>query len=273
MNKLQENLLEIVLEIDRICRKHDINYFLDSGTALGAVRHGGFIPWDDDADIGMPREDYEKFITVAKEELNDKYFLQIPETEPNYFLTYAKIRKNNTKYVESATKKIKMHQGIFVDIFPYDVLPQDGAKERYRYMSKLRYEVYEWGVPSLASMPQKNISYKIRSVGRYVKYLILHLRSRDKLLSRFNSECIKYNGLVNDRFLTTSFSYGMNSTGKYYLYPVNILETEDIEFENHKLRISKNIHEYLEITYGSDYMELPPEEDRYQHNAVEVKFE
>lgn len=269
MNRLQENLLEIIIEVDRICRKHNINYFLDGGTALGAIRHKGFIPWDDDADIGMPREDYEKFITVAREELNSKYFLQIPESEPNYFLTYAKVRKNNTKYVESATKKIKMHQGIFVDIFPYDFLPREGAKERYKFMSKLRYEIYEWGVPSLASMPQKTISYKIRSLGRYIRYLLLHMKSRDKLFERFNKECIKYNEFCDDTFLTTSFSFGM---GKYYLYPVRILETEDIEFEGNKFRISKNIHEYLEITYGDDYMKLPPEEERYQHNAVEVEF-
>lgn len=268
MNKVQENLLEIITEIDRICRKHDIMYFLDSGTELGAVRHQGFIPWDDDADIGMLRSDYERFIKIAQEEFGDEFFLQTTDTEPNYFLMYAKVRKNGTKFVEAATKNIKMHQGVFVDIFPFDCIPNKNAVEEFRRICKVRYELYEWGVPDLVSMPQKNIGFILRSIARRIKYHISRLKSRDKIINKIYREFTQYNSVDDDNMLVTSFAYG---SGKDYLYPANIFdEVMDVCFENHSFKILKEYDAYLRITYGDDYMELPPESERIRHNMVDV---
>ena len=130
LRQVQLTQLSIAKEIKRICDDHDIEYFLDSGTLLGAVRHKGFIPWDDDMDIAMTRENYDKFLAVAKVELDSRFFLQTWETDKNYPMPFAKIRLNGTKYVENVFEKAQMHQGIYVDVFPYDVWPQKKRKQK-----------------------------------------------------------------------------------------------------------------------------------------------
>lgn len=125
IKQVQAIELEILLEVDRICRKHRISYFLDSGTALGAVRHKGFIPWDDDIDIGMLRDDYERFLSVAQEEMGQDYFLQTYRTDGTPIM-FAKVRKTGTTFVEFRLRKFPINHGLFIDIFPYDYLPQEG---------------------------------------------------------------------------------------------------------------------------------------------------
>ena len=124
LRKVQLLQLKIAKEIKRICDKNNIDYILDSGTLLGAVRHKGFIPWDDDMDIAMTREEYNRFIDVAKIELGEEYFLQTWDTDNNYPMPFAKVRLNDTRYIENVFENANMHQGIYVDIFPYDVWPQ-----------------------------------------------------------------------------------------------------------------------------------------------------
>lgn len=117
----QKVMLEILVEIHRICVENDITYWLEAGTLLGAIRHKGFIPWDDDCDVSMPRKDYERFLQIAQEKLPETMFLQTKETDKEYPLPWAKIRKNGTLLIETGeTGEEKYHHGIFVDIFPYD---------------------------------------------------------------------------------------------------------------------------------------------------------
>lgn len=108
LDRLHRAELEIMDEIHRICMKHDISYFLDSGTALGAIRHGGFIPWDDDVDVGMLRADYEKFIKVARDELAPAFFLQTFESERYYSKFNAKIRMNNSFNLHRVYQKMAL---------------------------------------------------------------------------------------------------------------------------------------------------------------------
>ena len=91
MDEVQNRILDIAVYLDEFCRKHEITYYLMGGSALGAIRHKGFIPWDDDLDIGMPRDDYEKFMEVAKSELNEQYYLQNAKTESQYWLPFGKV--------------------------------------------------------------------------------------------------------------------------------------------------------------------------------------
>ena len=133
LKKLHIVEVEILDEIDRVCKKNNIEYFLIGGTLLGAIRHKGFIPWDDDLDVGMTRENYEKFINIAPNELDSKYYLDNFKTNTNCHLPFSKIRKNNTTMDEEATKNFNNHKGIFVDIFPFDKL-----KDKFSFFTKLR---------------------------------------------------------------------------------------------------------------------------------------
>ena len=127
LHRLHNVELEIMDEIHRICTKNNISYFLDSGSALGAIRHGGFIPWDDDMDIGLLREDYNRFIEIAKKELSDGFALQTFQNDANYYKLSAKIHKIGTFYPEEDAEDYK-YQCIFVDVFPFDFAPDDIKK-------------------------------------------------------------------------------------------------------------------------------------------------
>jgi len=124
MEEIHKIQFEMALEVKRICQNHNIEYFLIAGTLLGAVRHKGFIPWDDDLDIGMLRIDYNKFISLAPIEMDKKYVLQTWDTDPGFALPSAKLRKSGTKYIERNSQKANIHNGIFIDIFPFDNAPR-----------------------------------------------------------------------------------------------------------------------------------------------------
>ena len=125
LREVQLIQLNMLLKVDEICRLNNIRYYLIGGSALGAVRHKGFIPWDDDVDIGMFRRDYDQFLDIADKFLDNKYFLQTNRTDPDYHGPYAKLRANNTTYIEKVSRSLgaKIHQGIFIDIFPLDNVP------------------------------------------------------------------------------------------------------------------------------------------------------
>ena len=135
LTRLQNALYVTLGEVDRICRKHGIRYFVTGGTAIGAYFWQKILPWDDDVDVGMMRPDYERFAEVAQEELGDRFFLQTPETEPHTPFYFMKVRMNGSRFSESTFRHIKMHQGIYVDIFPFDKIP------KHRWLEKLQHEV------------------------------------------------------------------------------------------------------------------------------------
>lgn len=131
--QLKRVLYEILGKVDEICKRHGLHYFVTGGTAIGAYFWKSILPWDDDVDVGMPRADYERFLAVAQSELGKDYFLQTTDTEPHSPFYFAKIRKNGTAFEEWDFRHIHMHQGIFVDIFPFDKIPQQGWKEKLQH--------------------------------------------------------------------------------------------------------------------------------------------
>ena len=129
-DELKSLQLEIAKNIKNVCEENNIEYFMVGGTLLGAVRHKGFIPWDDDIDLGMTTENFEKFLEVAPKCLDNRFFLQTSATDSFYFNSFAKVRLNNTHMQEKVTRETKMHDGIFVDIFSYDVADEKKANSK-----------------------------------------------------------------------------------------------------------------------------------------------
>lgn len=250
LRKAHVCMVEILREIDRICTKHNITWFLAFGTTLGAVRHQGFILWDDDCDIGMPCEDYNKFLQIIESELSDKFFFQTKETDPHYGRPMVKIRMNGTKLVEHHEGlNEKYHQGIFVDIFSYDYFPLTApffskvfnVVPKWRQKRK-KYPRGDWRRMALAVLT--GIPYAISSFLEklYILYCMAVPRCNKSLTGsdfRMNGGCFNKIEVV---------------------FPVR----KDMTFEGCYFPMPANPDEYLRANYG-DYMELPPVEKRHTH--------
>lgn len=133
LERLHAELYEILGEIAQVCRKHHIPYFIIGGTAIGALYDQAILPWDDDVDIGMTRKDYNRFLEIASQELSSSFFLSWIETDPHSPYYFAKVKKNNTLFVEEMFKNVPMHPGIFVDIFPFDRIPDNKLLQRIQH--------------------------------------------------------------------------------------------------------------------------------------------
>lgn len=265
--KLHSCEILIVKEVKRICDKNGIKYFMIAGTLLGAVRHKGFIPWDDDMDIGMLREDYERFLKIAKEEIGENFFLQTTETDLAYGLNFAKIRLKNT-FIEEAAASTKAQAGISIDIFPFDAVPNDAKeitkhKKRTYFLRRL-----------LLAKQNYNARGKKRGVKRIVyaglKFISLFY-SRKKLCEKIDFECERYNN-PNEKPLKIVNIGGAYGYDKETIMREWVDSTVELPFEDFTLSAPAGYKEYLEYFYG-DYMTPPPEDKRYnRHGLLKVDF-
>jgi len=263
LKKLQNTELEILKEFISICEKNNLEYFLVGGTLLGAVRHKGFIPWDDDIDIGMPRKDYNKFIKICKKELNSRFYLDCYETNKYCWSPFAKLRIKNSKMVEEASKNSKSNQGIWIDIFPHFNINSklsliEKAQQKIHHIIRtfitIKCDVIYYG----GSDTKKKI---IKIFLKFVPIKVLHFIYKITLNINLNSnlECIaNYSG-----------AYGIpKETFKRNV----ILPLSTVEFCGLKLKAPNNPDKYLSHLYG-DYMKLPPVDKRVAHNPILIKFE
>jgi lipopolysaccharide cholinephosphotransferase len=262
--------LEIAKEVDRICRENDIKYFMDSGTLLGAIRHKGFIPWDDDIDFGMLRAEYEKFIKIAPKALSDKYFLQTWETDSEYPFAFAKVRKKGTLFQETAAKNSKYHNEIFIDIFPYDTFPVESEKQRYQGKKVMKYRLTLMMKAKMT--PWLRNKSLIKRLGVYIKYLpyraIALMSDRKRLIEKYTSIMQLYNAGK------TGYVYEQSGGAPYGKWVVSDLCIGDYsfqKFEDTEFMAPQDCHLYLKTCYG-DYMKLPPKEKQVNHQVVNVYF-
>ena len=258
LSKLHDTELEILQEIDRICKKNNINFFLVGGTLLGAVRHKGFIPWDDDLDIGMFREDYDRFIDIAIKEIDDKYFVHCDKTDKHYWLPFCKVKKNNTTFIEEFTNgKKSKHSGVFVDIFPVD---KTGANYNINRIKGLLIR----NISDCLLVKEGKIS--LQETRHFILGKILTLFSKEKLIKIQNGIINKYQ---NDDYVVGWI--GVYHIKKELLKKEDAFPLVDVVFENKKYKAYNNYDYYLRSLYGN-YMELPPVEERINHGAVDISF-
>ncbi len=253
LRKLQLVEYELICEVDRICKKNKIQYTLYAGTLLGAVRHQGFIPWDDDADIAFLPEEYEKFFEACKRDLNtEKFFLQDYRTDKYYRWGYAKLRRNDSAFIREGQEHMKYHNGICIDLFTLYPVPDN----------KLLRSLY-FGAFFLIRKTLYSEAGKVSSPNHFLRliYRLLALIPKEVVFKIANSiVCHKPTKWLNLLFIMSPASKkGVPRSCMSGYIPM--------QFEGRQFQAMTGFDEMLTIAYG-DYMTPPPESERYSHNPA-----
>lgn len=266
--RLHGELLDIMAEIIRVCEVCGIPYFIQGGTAIGALFNKGIVPWDDDIDIGMTRADYERFLQLAPQHLRPQYFLEWFGTERNTPFYFAKVKKNGTLFVEEMFRNMNIHHGIFVDIFPYDCIPDNKWLERlHRFRSRfwincfIGKQIWLWrwcGRCEIDAPLPKSF------VGCLAVRAVCSLLSRERIYAKMCRVLGAYNGRDCKRVNIVRM-------------PKDQIPRADIEnpvmmpFGGMTVRAPRNIESYLRHHYPNLRPELP-EEEQINHAPYRLSF-
>lgn len=254
-------LLVITKEIKRICEKNNIKYFMLAGTTLGAVRHQGFIPWDDDMDFGMLREDYDRFMKLCETELDTShFFLQNNETDPGYAKFYSRILLKDTFLDYLYIQNTSSQRGLFVDIFPFDNIPANKFLQKKQSL-----------ITSFARRLYKQKLHYIedqKTLGCKIELLFTPFFSKKQLLKMYNNQMAKYSkketGLINSP--NAGYGYFKEILQKKWTNEIKMYKFEDIELPAFAM-----YDEYLTHLYG-DYMTIPPKDKQVTHQINKIDF-
>lgn len=255
LRELQLEELEILVEFQQFCDRFQLQYYLTAGTLLGAIRHRGFIPWDDDIDIAMPRKDYDKLQKLAGE-IPFGYFLQSFRTEPNFPYYFSKIRKNGTTVQEPILGKIEIHQGIYIDIFPLDRCP-DNDKIALLFFKAM--ELFSAAILSRVTN------------GFVCGYQKKYMRIFWQILRRFpNRFLFLFREWIRRFFLCFSSGQKLCTVGGHHGFPRETYDTKwlkttvSVQFESRQFSAPIGWDDILKNMYG-DYMTPLEEEQRNGH--------
>lgn len=260
----KERVLRVAEQFISFCNKHDLRYFGIAGTAIGAIRHGGFIPWDDDMDFVMPRPDYDRMISL-KERIDSDYDLLNYSTTPNYPCTYAKLCDRNSSLLISP--RVRCMMGAFIDIFPLDGLPSVNRETNYRYFADYlairnkatsisTYYLFKDYYHSLYRLDFKDIFRHLRSD-------YYHLLHKPNIWFQKGDEMLMKNSFEDSDYIAY---FGTNYGARVISPRTWFSDYNEVSFESIKIRLPIGIDEYLHQVYG-DYMKLPPIEKQVSRHS------
>ena len=252
MNELQAIEFDLFRCFAETCEKLDLKYFLVCGSALGAARHGGVIPWDDDFDVGMYREDYNKFIEQAPALLPEGIFLQNYKSDPDFPLIFSKLRNSRTTFIEPLLATHDMNHGIYMDIFPLDGYPEKPSEQKKLARMKKNYKrqlISSFNMPSTLSLKGKISVAFFRMLGCHKRTV--------KILS-------KYEALISQYPVDTAkviCNHGTWYEEKDYIPKEYYGDGAEALYEGETVRVPAKLDEYLTCLYG-DWRTPPPPEKR-----------
>ena len=269
LRQLQLAELEILKDIDQVCREYDIAYWLDSGTVLGARRHGGFIPWDDDIDLGMPRDDYERFLDVAPAALGDRFRVTCSRTNPHQAALFAKVMLVGTRFVTEETEEAGFDQGVFVDIFPYDAVCAESNAAKRQRKSCIMWQSLSYLYHSKhIVVPHKGVLGTAEKIAcRIAHYVVRAVLSPKRINRGFDEAAMLAKDDPKSDMLMASSYAAIEPYPKSMLMPPSV-----IEFEGKKFFAPADVEGYLRTQYGRTWNQLPPEDQRRNHAPKELCF-
>lgn len=249
MKKIWAVELDLLAKFIDVCNKHELNYFVDGGTLLGAVRHKGFIPWDDDVDVIMPREDYDKLFEIAAQEFQYPYFFQNTLTENGFFRTHAQLRNSSTTGFIAIDSKKDINRGIFLDIFPLDGIPDSRVKQwllKERIKNEKKILAYEYDINYDTLPPKGKLNYKlVHAFFKVVPFKKYFDHFNHKTLAKYSKRKTR---LVGD--LSLKWRENVHWKAEWFDGYVNLT------FENLQVRAPLFYKEVLARQYGN-FMNLP----------------
>ncbi|MCC5791559.1 MAG: LicD family protein [Legionellaceae bacterium] len=254
LRQAQLKMLNMLKSVDNICQENGIDYWLEGGTLLGAVRHQGFIPWDDDLDISMPRESYERFLKIAPSQLPESLFLQTPQTDRGYFnlAVPLKIRDKNSYFVEHHERESEPYQqGLFIDVFVYDTFDEDEKRSQWK----------KWRAKKILRLLQPKYS-TLRTGHHYWLYKGLsHFTARQRLEKHLHT-LIAQSATLNSPWM----GIGFDSVNSSRVHRDDIYPLRRIPFEGLACPVANRVEVILSQLYG-DYQQLPPENERVMRHC------
>lgn len=271
LKKLQMVQTEMLKDVLEVCDKYDLPCFLIYGTAIGAVRHKGFIPWDDDIDVGMLRKDYDKLLSVFASELGEHYELLTPEIDSRYACTVTHVQRRNTVFITEMTKGLKCNCRIFMDIFPFDNVPESELEQNKLLRKSTLYgKLLFLSGSGSPHIPYTGLLYHILHFGCQIIHYGLKLFhiTPSFLYKKFKKVSTSFND-VNCEYVT---SYEYTGCLKDKVKKADLLPLVKVPFEDITAYIPANNDEFLKKVYGN-YMEIPPVEKRVNHAPLVIQFE